>query len=165
MAGMVPVHMIERVRGLLRMGMKQRAIARRLAGLISRSSINNIARRKGRFRLADAPPLIDREPEEPRPDTRCPTCGRRIALPCLPCLLESGGFSRATAGAIAEELAAAGLQLEKPEADRYGEVRAWREAHDGAVPPDGTWPDAIESSGVTPPAPPGSRVLFPPPAG
>lgn len=79
------------IRKMLADGMSQRAIARALG--LSRSTVSAIA--NGRKRACAS---REREPEIffrlDRPPERCRTCGARVYMPCLACLILRFGPAR-----------------------------------------------------------------------
>lgn len=111
---------VTQVRALLLAGLTQRAIARRLAGQISRGSIHRIATGKRQ----DIEPPPDDPP--PGPAARCPTCGAKVVGPCIACQARAEPRRllpedlRELAGGLDAPL---GLDLKPEHAKRYEQIK------------------------------------------
>ncbi len=136
---MLPPSVISEVKRLLALGeLSQRSIAR-LTGA-SRVVVHRVAsgKRKDRVSKTHEAWKVPWESSDSTKPGRCPTCGAKVKLPCLACLIRPG----AKIVSETETPLAGELSLKPEHQKRYEQVKAWREMQDDpnftATPKD--WP-------------------------
>jgi hypothetical protein len=136
----LPAEVIDEAVQWLVCGVPIRAVARAMAGRISRSSVGNVYHGRQARCLSAMQPSNETDLEPPSgPIARC-RCGRLVQQPCLACQLEAerarrGDGPRHIGGVIAELLAAKGIvklgvELTGGARERYEEIRARKIAED-----------------------------------